>query len=77
MTSPGGDLILVGDSAFAEVAHEYFMAFSPWRVRAFAVERAHLKRDTHWACRSSRSRPLPRPIRLRRITSTSPLSTHS
>ncbi|MFL1463221.1 acetyltransferase [Roseococcus sp. DSY-14] len=46
MSAAGGDLVLVGDSAFAEVAHEYFTAFTPWRVRAFAVEAAHLKRDT-------------------------------
>ncbi|MBS7789681.1 acetyltransferase [Roseococcus sp. SDR] len=40
------DLVLVGDSAFAEVAHEYFTAFSPFRVVAFAVERAFLKRES-------------------------------
>jgi hypothetical protein len=39
-------LVIVGDSAFAEVAHEYFDAESDYRVAGFAVERAFLKRDT-------------------------------
>lgn len=38
-------LVIVGDSAFAEIAHEYFDADSDYRVVGFAVERAHLKRD--------------------------------
>ena len=38
-------LILLGDSAFAEIAYEYFAHDSPYEVVAFAVERAHLKRD--------------------------------
>lgn len=38
-------LIIVGDSAIAEVAHEYFTVDSPYEVVAFAVERAYLKRD--------------------------------
>ncbi len=38
-------LILLGDSAFAEVAFEYFQHDSPYEVVAFAVERAHLKRS--------------------------------
>jgi sugar O-acyltransferase (sialic acid O-acetyltransferase NeuD family) len=38
-------LILIGDSAFAEVAYEYFMHDSRYEVVAFAVERLHLKRD--------------------------------
>lgn len=38
-------LIIVGDSAFAEIAHEYFDADSDYRVVGFAVERAHLKRS--------------------------------
>jgi sugar O-acyltransferase (sialic acid O-acetyltransferase NeuD family) len=37
-------LILLGDSAFAEVAFEYFQHDSPYKVVAFAVERAYLKR---------------------------------
>ena len=38
-------LILLGDSAFAEVAFEYFTHDSPYEVVAFAVEREFLKRD--------------------------------
>jgi sugar O-acyltransferase (sialic acid O-acetyltransferase NeuD family) len=38
-------LILLGDSAFAEVAFEYFTRESRYQVVAFAVERAFLKRD--------------------------------
>lgn len=37
-------LILVGDSAFAEIAHEYFDADSDYVVVGFSVERAFLKR---------------------------------
>jgi sugar O-acyltransferase (sialic acid O-acetyltransferase NeuD family) len=38
-------LVIVGDSAFAEVAFEYFNRESPYEVVAFAVEQAYLKRD--------------------------------
>ncbi|HWG41726.1 MAG TPA: acetyltransferase [Gemmataceae bacterium] len=38
-------LVLVGDSAFAEVAYEYFTHDSPYRVAGFSVERAYLKRE--------------------------------
>jgi sugar O-acyltransferase (sialic acid O-acetyltransferase NeuD family) len=38
-------LVIVGDSAFAEIAHEYFDADSPYEVVAFAVEAAYLKRS--------------------------------
>ena len=38
-------LVIVGDSAFAEVALEYFDAESDYRVAGFAVERAYLTRD--------------------------------
>ena len=38
-------LIIVGDSAFAEIAHEYFDADSTYQVVGFAVERAFLKQD--------------------------------
>jgi sugar O-acyltransferase (sialic acid O-acetyltransferase NeuD family) len=38
-------LILIGDSAFAEVAYEYFTHDSTYEVVAFSVERAFLKRD--------------------------------
>lgn len=34
-----GKLVLIGDSAFAEVAYEYFTHDSPYEVVAFAVER--------------------------------------
>jgi sugar O-acyltransferase (sialic acid O-acetyltransferase NeuD family) len=44
MTQPD-KLIIVGDSAFAEVAFEYFTYESPYEVLAFAVEQAYLKRD--------------------------------
>ena len=39
------DIVLVGDSAFAEVAYEYFTHDSPYRVVAFAVNKAYRKRD--------------------------------
>jgi sugar O-acyltransferase (sialic acid O-acetyltransferase NeuD family) len=39
-------LILIGDSAFAEVAFEYFTYDSEYEVVAFAVERAYRKRDS-------------------------------
>ena len=39
-------LLLVGDSAFAEVAYEYFTHDSIYQVVAFSVEAAYLKRDT-------------------------------
>ena len=38
-------LIIVGDSAFAEVAYEYFTHDSAYEVVAFSVEAAYLKRD--------------------------------
>lgn len=38
-------LVIIGDSAFAEIAHEYFDADSAYDVVGFAVEQAHLKRD--------------------------------
>jgi sugar O-acyltransferase (sialic acid O-acetyltransferase NeuD family) len=37
-------LVIVGDSAFAEVAYEYFTHDSPFEVVGFAVEQAYLKR---------------------------------
>jgi sugar O-acyltransferase (sialic acid O-acetyltransferase NeuD family) len=39
-------LVIVGDSAFAEVAREYFARSSYYEPVAFAVEQAFLKRDT-------------------------------
>lgn len=38
-------LIIVGDSAFAEIAREYFDADTLYEVVAFSVESAYLKRD--------------------------------
>lgn len=38
-------LVIVGDSAFAEIAHEYFDADTEYEVVAFAVESAYLKRQ--------------------------------
>jgi sugar O-acyltransferase (sialic acid O-acetyltransferase NeuD family) len=38
-------LVIVGDSLFAEIAHEYFEHDSPYEVVAFSVEQAHRKRD--------------------------------
>ena len=43
MTQPK-DLVIVGDSAFAEVAYEYFTHDSPYRVVGFSVERDYLKK---------------------------------
>ncbi len=39
-------LVLVGDSAFAEIAYEYFTHDSPFEVVGFAVERAFRKKDS-------------------------------
>jgi sugar O-acyltransferase (sialic acid O-acetyltransferase NeuD family) len=38
-------LVIVGDSAFAEIAHEYFDADSDYEVVGFSVERDYLKRE--------------------------------
>jgi sugar O-acyltransferase (sialic acid O-acetyltransferase NeuD family) len=38
-------LVIVGDSAFAEIAHEYFDADSDYQVVGFSVEATHLKRS--------------------------------
>lgn len=40
------NLIIIGDSAFAEVAYEYFTHDSPYEVVAFAVEREFLTKDS-------------------------------
>ena len=40
------DLIIIGDSAFAEVAYEYFTHDSDFRVVAFAVEREFMTRES-------------------------------
>jgi sugar O-acyltransferase (sialic acid O-acetyltransferase NeuD family) len=39
-------LVIIGDSAFAEVAYEYFTYDSDYEVVAFSVEKKFLKRDT-------------------------------
>ncbi len=39
-------LVILGDSAFAEVAYEYFTHDSPYDVVGFAVEREYLTKDT-------------------------------
>lgn len=39
-------LIIIGDSAFAEIAYEYFTHDSEYEVVAFSVEREYLKRDS-------------------------------
>ena len=38
-------VVIVGDSAFAEIAHEYFDADSDYEVVGFSVERDYLKRE--------------------------------
>lgn len=38
-------LIIVGDSAFAEIAYEYFTADTEYEVVAFSVESTHLKKN--------------------------------
>jgi sugar O-acyltransferase (sialic acid O-acetyltransferase NeuD family) len=43
--SDRGDLVIVGDSLFAEIAHEYFEHDSPYDVVAFSVEDAYRGRD--------------------------------
>lgn len=39
-------LVIIGDSAFAEVAYEYFTYESPYEVAAFSVEKEYLKRSS-------------------------------
>jgi sugar O-acyltransferase (sialic acid O-acetyltransferase NeuD family) len=39
-------LVIVGDTAFAEIAFEYFTHDSPYEVVAFSVERPFLKKQT-------------------------------
>lgn len=38
-------LVIIGDSAFAEIAFEYFQHDSPYEVVAFSAEQQYLKRD--------------------------------
>ncbi len=44
MTASPFPLVIVGDSLFAEIAHEYFQYDSPYEVAAFSVEQAYLRR---------------------------------
>jgi len=46
MTAKTRKLVIVGDSAFAEIAREYFDADTGYEVVAFSVEQAFLKRET-------------------------------
>lgn len=39
-------LVVLGDSAFAEVAYEYFTCDSGFEVVAFSVERAYVRRES-------------------------------
>ncbi|MBF0603820.1 MAG: acetyltransferase [Nitrospirae bacterium] len=39
------NLVIIGDSAFAEIAHEYFDVDSDYEVVGFSVESAYLKRE--------------------------------
>jgi len=45
VTEPPTNLVIVGDSLFAEIAHEYFEHDSPYDVVAFSVEDAYRTRD--------------------------------
>jgi hypothetical protein len=45
MPSKARKLIIGGDTAFAEIAYEYFTHDSDYEVVAFTVEREYLKRD--------------------------------
>lgn len=46
MTRKTEKLVVVGDSAIAEIAYEYFTHDSPYDVVAFAVDEAYLSRDS-------------------------------
>ena len=47
MTPPKSKkLVIIGDSAFAEIAYEYFTHDSPYEVVAFSVERQYRRRDS-------------------------------
>jgi sugar O-acyltransferase (sialic acid O-acetyltransferase NeuD family) len=46
MSGAGGQLVIVGDSLFAEIAHEYFEFDSDYEPVGFSVEQAYLERDT-------------------------------
>lgn len=47
MTTPNEKkLIIIGATAFAEIAYEYFTHDSPYEVVAFSVDREYLEKDT-------------------------------
>jgi sugar O-acyltransferase (sialic acid O-acetyltransferase NeuD family) len=46
MPTKSKKLVIVGDSAFAEIAHAYFEADTAYEVAAYSVEAAYLKRPT-------------------------------
>jgi sugar O-acyltransferase (sialic acid O-acetyltransferase NeuD family) len=50
LTSPVKErkLVIVGDSAFAEIAYEYFTHDSPYQVVGFSVEQAYLQKKAFW-----------------------------
>lgn len=46
LTEKNRKLVIIGDSAFAEIAYEYFMHDSDYEVVAFTVEREYLKKES-------------------------------
>ena len=46
MTAKTRKLVILGDSAFAEIAYEYFQFDSEYEVVGFAVERDYLKKES-------------------------------
>jgi sugar O-acyltransferase (sialic acid O-acetyltransferase NeuD family) len=46
LTTTPRELVIVGDSLFAEIAHEYFEHDSDYNVVAFSVERGYQKRES-------------------------------
>jgi len=68
-------LVLIGDSAFAEVAYEYFTWDSEYEVVAFAVERAFRKRDDFQGLPVVDFEELPNSIRPPTIISLHPSDT--
>src|SRR5437764_224380 len=45
MMDKSKQLIVVGDTAFAQIAYEYFTYDSPYRVKAFSVEQKYLNKS--------------------------------
>lgn len=42
---PSENLVIIGDSAFAEISYEYFTYDSPYKVVGFAVEKQYRKKE--------------------------------